>query len=144
MYKLIRLLLGGALLAVAAASGAENVERFDGYTVHYNVFNADMLDSRVAQAYRLRRGCGDGVLTVAVRGEGGVALAADIKVNMITLVGQHASIAMQEVRDGRSIYYVGGFAITTDAEPLKFALKLRPEGAQVERRFEFTRQLFRC
>ena len=144
MHRLITLLLGGALLLALAPLQADNVERFDGYVVHYNVFNADMLDQRIAQAYRLRRGCSDGVLTVAVRSDGGAAVAADLKATMITLVGQRTAIAMQEVRDGRSVYYVGGIAITSDASPLKFALTLRPEGSPRERSIEFSRQLFRC
>lgn len=142
--KRVTLLWGVALLLAAAPLRADNVEQFDGYIAHYNVFNADMLDQRVAQAYKLRRGCGDGVLTVALRSGSGAAVAAEIKVTLITLVGQRAGVAMQEVRDGRSIYYVGGFAITTDAEPLKFALTLRPEGSPREHSFEFSRQMFRC
>lgn len=144
MHRLLTILLGGALLLALPPLQADNVERFDGYAIHYNVFNADMLDQRVAQAYGLRRGCGDGVLTVAVRSDGGAAVAADIKATVITLVGQRTAIAMQEVRDGRSVYYVGSFAITTDAEPLKFSLSLRPEGSPRERGVEFSRQLFRC
>lgn len=144
MPRLITAVLGSALLLALSPLQADNVERFDGYVVHYNVFNADMLDPRVAQTYRLRRGCGDGALTVAVRSESGAAVAADIKATMITLVGQRTAVAMQEVRDGRSVYYVGGFPITADAEPLKFSLSLRPEGSPRERSLQFSRQLFRC
>jgi len=142
--KRVTLLWGVALLLITAPLRADNIEQFDGYIAHYNVFNADMLDQRVAQAYKLRRGCGDGVLTVALRSGSGAAVAAEIKVTLITLVGQRSGVAMQEVRDGRSIYYVGGFAIATDAEPLKFALTLRPEGSPREHSFEFSRQMFRC
>jgi len=143
MRKFI-ILLGGALLLTLTPLWADNVERFDGYAVHYNVFNAEMLDPRVAQAYKLRRDCGNGVFTVALRKDDGAAVAADIRATAITLVGQRTSIAMREVRDGTGIYYVGGFAITTDAEPLKFALTLRPEGSPREYSFDFSRQMFRC
>ncbi|MEW6647280.1 MAG: DUF4426 domain-containing protein [Pseudomonadota bacterium] len=143
MHKLI-MLLGATLLWAAVPALADNAERFNGYTVHYNAFNANMLDARVAQTYQLRRGCNDGVLTVALRRDDGSAVAANVQVSAVTLVGQHSTIAMQEVRDGRSIYYVGGFAIPAAAEPLKFVVRLRAEGAAGEQRFEFSRQMFRC
>ena len=143
MHKLI-MLLAAALLLATTPAGADNAERFNGYTVHYNAFNANMLDKRVAQAYRLRSGCSDGALTIALRKDDGSAAAADVRASVVTLVGQRTSVAMQEVKDGKSIYYVGGFAITTDAEPLRFAVTLRPAGDTSERSFEFTRQMFRC
>lgn len=143
MHKLI-ILLGATLLWAAAPALADNAERFNGYTVHYNAFNANMLDPRVAQTHQLRRGCNDGVLTVALRKDDGSAVAASVQVRTVTLVGQHSTIAMREVKEGGSIYYVGGFAIPVEAEPLKFVVTVRPEGAAGEKRFEFTRQMFRC
>lgn len=138
------MLLMTALLLATAPVRADNAERFDGYTVHYNAFNANLLDQRVAEAYKLRKGCGDGVLTVALRRDDGTAAAAAVRVSAVTLVGQRSAIAMREVRDGRSIYYVGGFAITTAAEPLKFVVTLRAEDGTRDHGFEFTRQLYRC
>ncbi|GAB4293330.1 MAG: hypothetical protein Kow0096_08840 [Thiohalomonadaceae bacterium] len=143
MHKLI-MLLSASLLWAAVPALADNAERFDGYTVHYNAFNANMLDPRVAQTYQLRRGCNDGVLTIALRRDDGSAVAANVRVTIVTLVGQHSTIAMQEVRDAKSIYYVGGFTIPAEAEPLKFVVRLRAEGAAGEQRFEFSRQMFRC
>ncbi len=143
MHRLITLLMTALLLATAPVR-ADNAEYFDAYTVHYNPFNANLLDQRVAEAYKLRKGCGDGVLTVALRRDDGTAAAAAVRVSAVTLVGQRSAIKMQEVRDGRSIYYVGGFAITTDAEPLKFVVTLRTEGGTRDHGFEFTRQMFRC
>jgi hypothetical protein len=42
------------------------------------------------------------------------------------------------------VYYIGSFSIVSGAEPLKFAVTVRPEGAAREHSFDFTRQLFRC
>jgi hypothetical protein len=144
MHKVIMMLLGGALLLATSPLWADNVEQFDGYTIHFNAFNADLLDQRVANAYQLRRGCGDGVLTVAVRKADGTAAAARVKATTMTLIGQRTTMDMHEVKDGRSIYYVGGFAIVTDADPLKFTVSIQPEGSPREHSFDFTRQLFRC
>lgn len=143
MHKLIGL-IGVALLLATSSTWADSVERFNGYLIHFNAFNADLLDQRVAQAYKLRSGCHDGVITVAVRKDDGSPVAADIKAQTITLVGQRNAVTMKEVRDGKSVYYVGSFPLGAGAEPLKFSVQLRPEGESREHRFEFTRQLFRC
>lgn len=143
MQRLI-MLLGAVLVLTAAPLWAENAERFDGYTIHYNAFNADLLDQRVAQAYKLRTGCSDGVLTLALRKDDGSSAAADITAGAVTLVGQRNGITMREVRDGKSVYYIGSFSIVSNAEPLKFAITVRPQGATREHSFDFTRQLFRC
>lgn len=137
-------LLSAVLFFVAMPTWAEDVERFDGHIVYFNAFNADLLDQRVTQAYQLRSGCSDGVLTIAVRKEDGTAVAADIEATAVTLVGQRNTLAMKEVRDGKSIYYVGSFVIGAAAEPLKFSIQLRPEGTSRAHHFEFSRQLFRC
>lgn len=132
------------LLSVLSPARADNVQQFGAYTIYYNAFNAGMLDARVAKAYKLGHGCGHGALTVAVRTHDGGSVNAKVNAVVTNLIGQRSTIDMHEVRDGKVVYYVGGFGIANDGDPLKIMVRVHVPGMAGEKSFDVSQEFYRC
>ncbi len=144
MKTLLHFGLFGALLLAVTPAWSDNTAELGDYTIYYNVFGANVLDPTVAKAYGLHRGCNSGVLTVAVRNKEGNSTAANIKAEATTLIGQSNRIAMHEIRDGKALYYVGGFYLATSGDPMKFAFTVQPSDGTRSTTINLQQQFFGC
>ncbi len=144
MRNWLTVTLCAVLLSVLSPARADNVQQFGDYVIYYNAFNAGMLDARVSKAYHLGQGCGHGALTIAVRTHDGASVAAKVNATVTNLIGQTSSITMHEVRDGKVVYYVGGFGILNDGDPLKLHVRINVPGMEGDKQFELAQEFYRC
>lgn len=141
------LLFAAALLAIGLSgqARAERVSEFDGYTVHYNVLNTDILDPEVARSYRITRSRERAMMIVAVLKNADKGqpepVKASIAVNASNLNAQLRAVALRPVFDQEAIYYIGEFPIT-HMETLNFQISVSPEDTDARHQFSFSEQFF--
>lgn len=144
----LHILLFAATLLAIGLSGqarAERVSEFDGYTVHYNVLNTDILDPEVARSYRITRSRERAMMIVAVLKNADKGqpepVKASIAVNASNLNAQLRAVALRPVFDQEAIYYIGEFPIT-HMETLNFQISVSPEDTDARHQFSFSEQFF--
>lgn len=126
---------------------AEQFQEFDGYVVHYNTMNTDMLPAEVAQQYNLTRSQNRALINIAVRKGSAAdltssqAVPANLKVTATNLTGQLKTIDMQMIESGDSIYYIGTFSFTNE-EVLDFKVMVTPEYEGAIKEMQFRQQFF--
>lgn len=131
----IGLVAGAAMLLMLmpARGRAEQFEKFDGYTIHYNAFSADQLTPETARTYQLQRSSHRGLVNVTVLkdGEGGqtAAVTASVSGNAINLSGQRTALAVKEIKEDDAIYYIGEFPVGRGSDTLRFQIDVTPTGA---------------
>lgn len=133
MIALLCLLLSGT-------AGAEQVQSFGDYRVHYSAFNSSFLQPEVAQSYGLVRSRNRGVLMVTLQ-RGEQAVPARVRALAEDIVGRTQVIELREVRAGEAVYYVGDFAII-DGETLRFTVDVFPTQSPETLSLHFRQQLF--
>lgn len=130
-YK-IGLLAGTAilLLLLPARGRTEQVQRFDGYLVHYNALSSDLLPAQVAAQYKIPRSSKQGLLNIAVQkaGDEPVPVAAEIRGTVANLAGQRSDVAVREIREADAIYYLAEFPVR-GSDTLSFDLRITPAGS---------------
>jgi hypothetical protein len=136
----------GLLLGLASvASHAERSAEFGEYVVHYNAFNASVLQPEVAQQHKIVRSRHSGLVNVAVlkkvMGTPGEPVPAAITGTVTNLSQQQRALAFHEVREGNAIYYLAPFRITNE-DTLDFALKVQPENQGSAQEVRFRQQFF--
>ena len=131
-YK-IGLVAGAAMLMLLlpARGRAEQLEKFDGYVVHYNALSADQLAPEVAQAYKLQRSSHRGLVNIAVQKDVAEAtpVAASVSGHATSLSGQRSNLTVREVKEDGAIYYLGEFPIGSGTDTFRFQIDVKPEGA---------------
>lgn len=144
----LHILLFAATLLAIGLSGqarAERVSEFDGYTVHYNVLNTDILDPEVARSYRITRSRERAMMIVAVLKNADAGqpepIKASITANASNLNAQLRAVTLRPVFDQEAIYYIGEFPIT-HMETLNFQVSVSPEDTDARHQFSFSEQFF--
>ena len=133
-YK-IGLVAGAAMLMMLmpARGRAEQLEKFDGYIVHYNALSADQLAPEVAQAYKLQRSSHRGLVNIAVQKDNGAAeptpVGATITGTASNLSGQRTPLDIREIKEDGAVYYLGEFPIGSGTDTFRFQIDVKPEGA---------------
>jgi hypothetical protein len=146
---MIKRLALAALVAAGALSyqqaAAENSTRAGDYTIHYNAFTADTLSPEVAQAYGFQRSKFRGLLNVAVvkeaPGTTGSSVPADVGVDVVNITGQKSRIPMREIKDKEAVYYIGEFPVY-NAQTIKFAIRVKPQGVDAATEVALSQQFF--
>lgn len=148
LFEPLHILLFVATLLAFGISGqarAERVSEFDGYTVHYNVLNTDILDPEVARSYRITRSRERAMMIVAVLKNADAGqpepIKASIAVNASNLNAQLREVTLRPVFDQEAIYYIGEFPIT-HMETLNFQVRVAPEDSGARHQFSFSEQFF--
>ncbi|RRJ82702.1 DUF4426 domain-containing protein [Aestuariirhabdus litorea] len=111
LSRLFTLLLVALPLA-AAANELQSVKEFDGYSVHYSVFNSTFLKPDVARSYGLKRGQDIGILNIAVHqktASGNKAVKAQLVGKTANLIQQQESLEFLPIEEGSAIYYLASF-----------------------------------
>jgi hypothetical protein len=135
MRLLSWLVLSLSLLGLAGSAAAETRD-FGAYTVHYIAVNSTFLNPASARRAFLNiavlRNEQDGSTT---------PVPAVLSGGKRNLMQQSSVIAFQEIREGTSIYYIGQFEFS-NAETLRFAVDVQPEGSGAPLPLEWTTQLY--
>jgi hypothetical protein len=133
------------LVLLAAPAHAEQRKLVDEYEIHYSVVTTDFLDKEVLAQYGIAPSPNRALLNIAVRtrvpAPMGQAVAAQIEVEAINLVGQMKAIELQEVREADQVYYIGTLPVA-DEEIVQFSVEVTPQGARHGYRIEFEQQFF--
>lgn len=143
-YK-IGLVAGAAMLLMLlpARGRAEQLEKFDGYIVHYNALSADQLAPEVAQAYKVPRSSHRGLVNITVQKDNGTAeptpVAAAVSGTAANLSGQRSNLALREIKEDGAIYYLGEFAVGSGTDTWRFQIDVRPEGAARTHTLKFSK-----
>ncbi|UXI69347.1 DUF4426 domain-containing protein [Tahibacter amnicola] len=134
-------LAGLGLAALPATSRAEQLQRFDGYVVHYNAFTADQLAAEVAAAYKFQRSRRQGLVNITVQREKGAGeiepVAATVTGTATNLVGQRTVLVMREIKEDGAIYYLGEFPVS-GTDTLRFSIDVAPADSSKRHTLTFT------
>jgi len=121
----------GILLLATGISQAGGPKVFGDYTVHYNAFNTDTLQPKMAAAYNIVRSKNRGMMTISVMKKVDSVskpVRANITASASNLTGQFRTFKVREVDEGDSIYYLSEFHVAHE-EMLNFTLQILPEGS---------------
>ncbi len=127
------LLCGCLLFSLPLLGNAASYVDTGDYRVHYSAFNSKVLTPEIARTYDIRRSGHNSVLNITVQkkqGDGSYApQRAEIAATFSTIKSQYKTIDMNEVTEGKVVYYLGQFKFV-DGETLKFDIKVTPPGGQ--------------
>ncbi len=141
--KLLSILFG-ALFLFGTANAEQAVEYGD-YRIHYSAFSSHMLHPDVAHAHRLPRSRYRGILNITVQkkqGENGwEAVPARVSARAVNSAQQLKQFPMRELRDGRSVYYIGSFPVA-NSELLDFDVQVTALGEREPMDVRFRQQFF--
>ncbi|HXG27978.1 MAG TPA: DUF4426 domain-containing protein [Nevskiales bacterium] len=130
------------MLALGAAPvQAEQKQDFGDYRVHYSAQNSTDLNLEVARRYGIVRDPRLALVMLTVQQAGGEPVAATVRGEARNLLGQKQPLEMREVREGKSIYYLGLFAIS-HRETQAFDFEIHPAGSTAVFRLRFSQQFF--
>jgi hypothetical protein len=105
----------------------ENSKDFGDYVVYVNALNTDQLTPEVARQYGIVRSKSRAMLTVSVHKKqpagAGKGVKAGVSASAVSLGGQLKPIALLEIMDGDSFYYVGQLVIG-DEETLLYDVEV--------------------
>ncbi len=130
-----------ALALPAAPAFAEQKQDFGDYQVHYSAQNSTDLSPDVAGRHGITRNPRLALVMLTVQRAGGAPVAAAVRGEARNLLGQKQLLEMREVREDKSIYYLGLFAIS-HRETQAFDFEIRPAGATAAYRLRFSQQFF--
>jgi hypothetical protein len=134
-------LLALALALACSPLAAEQKQDFGDYQVHYSAQNSTDLSQDVARRHGIARDPRLALVMLTVQRAGGEPVAAAVSGEARNLLGQKQPLEMREVREDKSIYYLGLFAIS-HLETQSFDFTLRPEGSAQSYRLRFSQQFF--
>ena len=112
-----------AIAIVALAAGvlsAEQKQVFDGYEVHYSVFNPSFLRAEVAQRYDVVRGRDKAVVNVSVLDDER-SVAVPLSGTVKNLLGQSQTLKFRRIEEGEAVYYIATLAYQ-DRDTLRFEI----------------------
>lgn len=137
-------LLFAAILLAASSAHAESQE-FDNYTVHYIAVATTFLTPEIAQQYNIIRSERRAFLNIAVirnNPDGSTTpVSATVMGSKHNLLQQSDDIEFAEIREGEAVYYIGQFDFS-NAENVRFAVSVQPEGKGPVREIEWSTQLY--
>ena len=152
----LKLTLSGIIfLAIALftmPATAEQSQRFDGYTVHYNTMNTEMLNAEVARGYKITRSKNRALLNISVLQDGEPSssvktkgtfhpVKAEVTATATNLSSQMREIKIRELEDAGAIYYIGEIPVRNE-ETLDFDVQVQPAGSEETYTLKFSQQFF--
>jgi hypothetical protein len=137
-----------ALLAVmlSATATAQQAQKFENYTVHYNALNSSLISPDVAKVYGIRRSDSRALINISVlkntENQLPTAVKAKVTASGRNLTGQTRKIEMREVNEGDdAIYYIGELSVS-NMETFDFTMLVTPEGQNKPFNVKFRQQFY--
>lgn len=141
----VALLCQLALLLLPVPAALADTRNFGDYTVHYIAVNSTFISPEIAAQYNIERNRRGAFLNIAVlknNADGSTTpVTAQVSGGKQNLMQQRGDIEFKEVREGTAIYYLGQFEFS-NAELLRFAVDVQPEGQGPVHRIEWTTTLY--
>ncbi|MCF6336816.1 MAG: DUF4426 domain-containing protein [Gammaproteobacteria bacterium] len=134
----------GIFLLMCGLGQAGEPQVFGDYTVHYNAFNTDTLQPKMAAAYDIVRSKNRAMLTISVlkkTDSGNKPVHAKVTISASNLTGQLRTLKVREVDKNNAIYYLSEFHVAHE-EMLNFTLKILPEGSSQPMTVSFRQKFF--
>ncbi len=137
-----------ALLAVmlSATATAQQAQKFENYTVHYNALNSSLISPDVAKVYGIRRSDSRALINISVlkntENQLPKAVKAKVTASGRNLTGQTRKIEMREINEGDdAIYYIGELSVS-NMETFDFTVLVTPEGQNRPFNVKFRQQFY--
>ncbi|HHI93057.1 MAG TPA: DUF4426 domain-containing protein [Gammaproteobacteria bacterium] len=134
----------GILLLMCGPAQAGEPQVFGDYTVHYNAFNTDTLQPKMAVAYNIVRSKNRGMITISVlkkTNSGNKPVRANIAISASNLTGQLRTFKVREINENSAIYYLSEFHVAHE-EMLNFTLQILPEDSSQPMTVSFRQKFF--
>lgn len=134
----------GIFLLIFGSSQAAEPQVFGDYTIHYNAFNTDTLQPKMAATYNIVRSKNRGIVTISVLKKidsGNKPVHANIAINASNLTGQLRTLKVREVDENNAIYYLSEFHVAHE-EMLSFTLQILPEGSSQPMTVNFRQKFY--
>jgi hypothetical protein len=137
-----------ALLAVmlSATANAQQAQKFENYTVHYNALNSSLISPDVATVYSIRRSDSRALINISVlknsENQLPTAVKATVTASGRNLTGQTRKIEMREIDEGDdAIYFIGELSVR-NMETFDFTVMVTPEGQSRPFNVKFRQQFY--
>ncbi|MDH3509397.1 MAG: DUF4426 domain-containing protein [Gammaproteobacteria bacterium] len=118
---------------------------FGDYVLHFNAISTDQLSPEVARAYNIVRSKNRAMLNVSIikntNGASGASESGTVNATAANLTGQIKNLTLREIREDKSIYYIGDVAVA-NSETLVFNIDVVPENGAETLSVRFSRQFF--
>jgi len=134
----------GIFLLMCGLGQAGEPQVFGDYTVHYNAFNTDTLQPKMAATYDIVRSKNRAMVTISVlkkTDSGNKPVRANVAISASNLTGQLRTLKVREVNKNNAIYYLSEFHVAHE-EMLNFTLKILPEGSSQPMTVSFRQKFF--
>lgn len=136
------LLALGLVLSLAGTSAQSEQKLESGeHVVHYNAQNTADLSQEIAGQYGISRNPGLAMVMITVQKKTGEPVTAVVSGQARNLLGQTQVLEMREIREDRSVYYLGLFTIS-NRETQTFNLDIQPKGSLQPFELRFSQQFF--
>jgi hypothetical protein len=119
------------------------VERVGAYEVRFSAVPTADLPAVIARRYDLSRSAAEVLVNIHVRrmdtGEAlGQAVKAEISASVRSLIGQQRELALREIDEGETVYYIASHRGADDNDRWIYQLEIRPAdgGRAFSARFE--------
>ncbi len=130
-----------ALLIIGSPAAAEQKQEFGEHVVHYSAQNTVDLSAEIARQYGISRNPQRAMVMVTVQKKSGEPVAAAVSGRVRNLLGQVQPLDMREIREGRSVYYLGLFTIS-NRDTQNFDFDIRLAGGTQALKLRFGQQFF--
>ncbi len=145
MSRLNKLLLSLALLLTAAFVGAEQMQAFGDYEVHYIALPTTVLSAEVAKQYKISRSKSSGFLNISVlkkQPDGTTrAVSAFVRGSFRNMVQQQRQLEFSRISEGEAVYQVAQFWYS-QGENMIFELEIQADPNQGPFDLRFTQALY--
>ena len=145
--KVLHSFLLAFLVVFTTAAYAGEMKTTQGYLIHYNALNTELIPPEVARHYQITRSKSRALLTVVVLKPSSEkellpkSVLAQVTAQAVNLNQQLKTIDMQRIQEGEAIYYTGVFSVTNE-EILDFTIKVQPENQSKPEEITFRQQFF--
>ncbi|MBU2709521.1 DUF4426 domain-containing protein [Zooshikella harenae] len=115
------------------------------YTVHYSAFPSTFLKPEIAKRYNIPRSGASGVINISVQHKtntGSEAVSAKVSGSTVNLLQQKNTLAFNEVKEQKAIYYLATFPYTNE-EILHFNISVTASENSSPISIKFTKKFYK-
>lgn len=150
MSLVLALSLASYLMATNALAKAQGHEQFEGYSVHFSVFNSSLLNPDIAEQYGFTRGERWGLVNIVIipdrpADDDGSEFRFGKKVlidgTFSNMLQQEWPLNFKEIREADAIYYIAPFKFD-HRELLHFVVLIKAPEDRYSNTVKFSHSLF--
>jgi hypothetical protein len=120
-------------------------QKFGAYTLHYSVFNSQLIMPEIASVYKIVRSKDLALVNISLtkteNGLTSLGLPAVVKVKAVNLMQQAKTIDMMEIKEPEATYYLGAIRHTNE-EDVRFEISVLPLGEKSPLKLNVNRRLY--